>query len=386
MNKEAKKKEAIDKIKGKKFLIRPLRTFEDDVANLVKKQKVSTAKIVMAEQVRRLEQKDMGIKEVEAVIVPPQKPKKTLFKKKNLHRKITMYDQRIANVDGAQILEEKTVRKIKSKKALNVPQSVKNKEKQQLPIKGILSITLVILGIVLIISAVVFTDIENRILNIVQIDHSNEEENLIQEDTNVAIYTDNKTAREIRGLVQSKISQSSNLGLKDILEIKIQKRSISNVEGSSGSQDISTSEFFRVLESSAPESLVRSLHSDFMLGVINIGTVKPFILFRTNDLDQSYASMFEWESTLYRDINDIFYTTLGLEDFYNPDSEPTPTFDPRSLKDEIMINRDTRAIVDDSGEILFFYSFIDSEHLLMTSDIEALREIIQRLNVQRLIR
>ena len=386
MNKEAKKKEAIDKIKGKKFLIRPLRTFEDDVANLVKKQKVSTAKIVMAEQVRRLEQKDVGIKEVEAVIVPPQKPKKTLFKKKNLHRKITMYDQRIANVDGAQILEEKTVRKIKSKKALNVPQSVKNKEKQQLPIKGILSITLVILGIVLIISAVVFTDIENRILNIVQIDHSNEEENLIQEDTNVAIYTDNKTAREIRGLVQSKISQSSNLGLKDILEIKIQKRSISNVEGSSGSQDISTSEFFRVLESSAPESLVRSLHSDFMLGVINIGTVKPFILFRTNDLDQSYASMFEWESTLYRDINDIFYTTLGLEDFYNPDSEPTPTFDPRSLKDEIMINRDTRAIVDDSGEILFFYSFIDSEHLLMTSDIEALREIIQRLNVQRLIR
>lgn len=397
MDEEQSKKEAIDNIKGEKFLIRPIRTYQDDVASLIKKQKISTAKIVMAEQKRKEEPSIPRTKEVEPIIVPQQQPKKAKWRvgreEVSINNKMT--DQRVADVTqsvldeperepieqvitGGQILREETV-----------GQKKVQKDRRPLPIKGIISASLIILSIVLIVGTIVFTDIESRIANILPIGEELQEENFITNEVNVSISADNRTAREIRDLIRQKIKQAEELPSKTISEIEIQKRGISPTDGSSGTQDITTTEFFRVLESSAPEGLIRSLSPDFMLGIINIDGVKPFILFKTYDLDQSYAKMFEWEPTMYRDLNDIFYSTLGLEDFYspNPDVDPEITsFDPRALKDEILINRDTRAIIDSSGNILFFYSFIDSEHLLMTSDIEVLREIVQRLNVQRLIR
>ena len=49
----------------KRFLVRPLRTYKDDIATFVKNKRVSTAKIVMAEEDRRHKQTQAATKNSE---------------------------------------------------------------------------------------------------------------------------------------------------------------------------------------------------------------------------------------------------------------------------------------------------------------------------------
>lgn len=56
------------------------------------------------------------------------------------------------------------------------------------------------------------------------------------------------------------------------------------------------------------------------------------------------------------------------------------------FEDKIVKNKDVREFRTDTGEILFLYSFIDSSHLVITSSEEALAEILTRLEKQSFIR
>lgn len=63
-----------------------------------------------------------------------------------------------------------------------------------------------------------------------------------------------------------------------------------------------------------------------------------------------------------------------------------PQYDPRDFKDVVLNNRDTRLIKNNEGKTLFFYTFIDKTTLIMTTDNETLGEVIKRLRTARLIR
>jgi len=356
-----------DSIKGKTgddFFIRPLRTYEDDVKNAVQKDGITTSRILLAEQHKRqIEQEDF---------------------------------------------EE------------NSPKSETN------IVKIVASIILVLLSVGVIGGGAYyyFQKKSSEIPEQVMILTSN---NFIDTEELEKINVNNKTNREVVGEIRKIINSSANMKEDSLKEVKLVRTVVTTENGKEFSNEVNltTPEFMRILEAREPDAITRSLDSKFVIGLHKTKTsVEPFILFKTNDYEISYAKMLEWEWVLIPDIQDIFYKKLGSsqafikyeEDEVNdlplvienlPEissstvieattSESTATIDVattttskyeyRNYKDLILANRDTRAIKATDGNLLFFYSFIDKNHILMTTNIDTMNIVISRLNSAKLVR
>lgn len=356
-----------DSLKGKSggdFFIRPLRTYEDDVKNAVQKDGITTSRILLAEQQKRQIEKDN--------------------------------------------FEE------------NSPKSQTN------IVKIFASIILFILSFILVGGGVYyyFQKRASEVPQQVTILTSN---NFIDTEELIKINVNNKTNREVVGEIRKIINSSNDMKEETLKEIKLVKTVITTENGKEFSNEVNltTSEFMRVLEAREPDALTRSLDSKFLIGVHKSKTsVEPFILFRTNDYEISYAKMLEWEWVLVPDIQDIFYKNLGSSQAfikYEEDSldnlplvienlpeiststtlDATTTisietngatttspskYEYRNFKDLILANRDTRSINNTEGKLLFFYSFIDKGHVFMTTNIETMNIVISRLNSAKLVR
>lgn len=198
---------------------------------------------------------------------------------------------------------------------------------------------------------------------------------------------------------------------KTIEEIIFSEQTIEETETGeiSRPQPITTSQFLELVESRASDTLIRSLQTQFMIGLHETKKVNPFILFKIQDFDNAYPEMLRWESTLSRDLQPIFFTNITPEILSRPRIETTTVpdtsatssattsapvtrtaddieFDPTIFKDRVILNTDARAIIDDSGNIVLFYTFINNDHLVITNSAETLAEIIRRLKQSKLIR
>ena len=317
----------------KKFLVRPLRTYEDDVSDFVRKEKVSTSTIVLAEEERRRER---------SKIIKIQDDKK------------------------------------------NITTGLK------------VSVILVILG-VLVIAGIIFINPAD-ILNTFHPSDSADDLDpvLINKTTDVIFASDGKLSSEIKDSVAVNIENPPVLEKGEIAEFKITKKREVDIDGEiifGNPEKISTAAFIEIMELDMPEGIIRSFNSDYLFGVINTGNnTSSFILFKTFEFNRIFSGMFDWESTMYRSVNDIFFKTLGTDDFLFNDgtsvgsSSSVNNFDPSNLVDIVIFNRDARAIININGEILFYYTFVDNEYLLLASDKLVVEEIAKKLNLQRLIR
>jgi hypothetical protein len=249
---------------------------------------------------------------------------------------------------------------------------------------------------------------------------------IIDTESETQINTAGKTNREVVGEIRKLIkNDSSEIKENDLKEIKLLRTVITEQNGKEFSNILSleTQELFTLLETREPDALVRSLDKEFLLGAHNNkNKIEPFIVFKTNDFEISYAKMLEWEYVLVSNIKDIFYENLGSsqafigEEVNNTDipeiniatSTATSTattststiatatstapiintkkYNEREFKDLILANRDTRAIIDKDGKTLFFYTFINRDYLILTTNIDTLNTIVTRLVSAKLIR
>lgn len=342
--------EPAKKISGNDFFIRPLRTYEDDVKNAVQTDNISTAKILMAEQQRR-------------------------------------------QVEQADIEQ-------------NSPTSQSN------VVKIIATIILIILGLGAAGGGYYYyNQIKSPVPEQITILTSN---NFIDTESVTNINRTNKTNRETVGEIRNLIKSSENeMGVDTIKEIELLRTVITTKEGREISTDteLTTDDFFNLLEAREPDALSRSLDKKFLLGLHKKKeSVEPFIIFKTNDYEVSYAKMLEWEYIMISDIKDIFFRNLGSSQAfleYEGDmleevipqpqattssstevvvTQEVSSYEERDFKDLILVNKDTRSISNSNGELLFFYTFINRDILILTTNSETLNIIINRLNSAQLIR
>lgn len=159
---------------------------------------------------------------------------------------------------------------------------------------------------------------------------------------------------------------------------------------------ITPTEFFDLIESRAPGSLVRSFDL-FMTGAIRMQSgleeTSPFIIIRLNSFENAFAGMLSWEKDMPQDL---------LPLFSNP--ELVKAIDETSVfKDVIVRNKDVRALevsvpitnavatstassTEMRTEIVIAYSFFDNNMLIITNKIEALQTLIDRLVREKLVR
>jgi hypothetical protein len=188
-------------------------------------------------------------------------------------------------------------------------------------------------------------------------------------------------------------------------------------KGSAGTENIvSAGGFISLLGLPAPDVLSRSLNDQWMLGTYNDAEIAaPFIILTDNFFQNAYAGMIAWENTMPDDLANVFgyadtttlpisfastspTSTSALPNFASStatSSIPSFVYTPPissyfniqgSFRDGVIENKDVRAFTEPDGTILVLYSFVDNNTIVITTDENALVEIINRLEKQTFIR
>lgn len=335
--------------KENESLLRPIRTYKNDIANLVKDQKISTAKIVLAEQAKN-------------------------------HR-----------------LEQSI-------------ESENEKPKNKKVIKVIISIILFGLGISAFFVAIQFNIVPQTIKNFVP-NLKNTEPEIINKENSIKLITNSKTNTEIRNEIINKFKNLNNEKLDQVIEFEILKN-ITDSEGNTTQQKITSEEFNRILNTNTSDKFIRSLNEKFIYGIYTDAKPTPFIILKTNDINLTFSEIFDWENRMYDDLLSVLDLKPEVPDFLRIEvpiststeltneenatntatttikvvNNPEPKFKKTEFKDVIISNKDSRAIVDDSGKMILIYSFIDEENIIITSNIDVFQQIVKRLSTQKLLR
>jgi len=116
-----------------------------------------------------------------------------------------------------------------------------------------------------------------------------------------------------------------------------------------------------------PQDFVRQLDSRFMYGYYSGTNNSPFLIFSTSNFARAYASMLQWERDLPRELNSLFVADLA--------SYGT------NFQDLVLFNLDTRVLLDQSGNVVFGYTFLQDQKTLVFFET---RNTLQEINTRNL--
>lgn len=195
-----------------------------------------------------------------------------------------------------------------------------------------------------------------------------------------------------------------------VMELGDMKSIVLTIGSSTQERQLTTEEFFTILNSRAPNGLLRSLDPNFLLGVYAFTPREMFAVFKVNSYDAAFAGMFEWEPSIESDIGDIFInkkervdrnisalsTTRSTSSETNDvsttsistttENSPFGVFSQRKFVDKVLSNKDARVLVDTNGKEAMIYTFIDKETLVIATSEKSLKEILFRLTTGRIVR
>lgn len=146
--------------------------------------------------------------------------------------------------------------------------------------------------------------------------------------------------------------------------------------GNGVSRAILGSEFLTQLDPQAPEQVTRTLQQPFLFGIHIFDGNQPFLIFKPDTYETSFAGMLSWESSLpFR----LGRALRPATDWTNASS----TLASISWTDTIINNKDVRILRSKEGKTLLLYSFIDRETLVITTNEQTFAEIIRRVSLVR---
>ncbi|MEK7208235.1 MAG: hypothetical protein AAB699_01645 [Patescibacteria group bacterium] len=164
-------------------------------------------------------------------------------------------------------------------------------------------------------------------------------------------------------------------------------------------EPLKTSELFGLLETKAPPALVRALGAHPTLGVHGIRGNQLFLLFGVVSFDHAFEGMLQFEETLLDELGPLFgvfaRSPARISSAIRSGEPARISSEIRSskrgasafttttelilsalrFKDVIIKNKDARAVFRD-GKIIFLYSFPDKETLIMTTNEETFKTLL----------
>ena len=148
------------------------------------------------------------------------------------------------------------------------------------------------------------------------------------------------------------------------------------------------SEWLSSIRSRASDSLIRALDPYFAFGIYSYTPHDSFVLLKVNSYDNAYAGMLEWERYMEPDLQGQLVNRPSTDTALKASSSaPTSSgTGGKTFVDRVINNKDSRVLLDDSGNIMLLYSFIDQNTLVIASSDKALKEIIFRLTTGRIVR
>src|SRR3989338_2987117 len=120
----------------------------------------------------------------------------------------------------------------------------------------------------------------------------------LAEEVPAIIVTDLEMDLNIKGLGRDELLRTLLKEVKENDAILSSVVGFRLVEGrGETAQTITTSAFFQKLQTHAPDALIRSFAPNFMFGLHVLNVNQPFLVFKTNYYQNTYAGMLSWENT-----------------------------------------------------------------------------------------
>jgi|GEM_PF-2809421 len=203
---------------------------------------------------------------------------------------------------------------------------------------------------------------------------------LITVQFNTEIPTDGKNSSYLRSAVAAERKNSKG-SLNDLGSF-----SLTRINKDGETYTLTTKEFLQAFEMRAPEPLIRTLTSEYLLGIHRFPENQNFLVLTTDTYDTAYAALSQWERTLEDDIGKLLRSPKDFQE-KGSDSTSTPrSFFQKTFKDIVIKNKDTRALFDETGKPIFFYTFVDRQHIVFATDPSTLGEVIVRLATRRTVK
>lgn len=161
---------------------------------------------------------------------------------------------------------------------------------------------------------------------------------------------------------------------------------------------ISETQFIDSLEFNITDTLKRTLGQGIMTGVFSTNgtessTNEPFIILKTDFFQNAFAGMLKWEAEMPEELADVLNfrdkareggqmasttaSTTNIVNLYNLRG---------SFKDKVINNRDVREFVSQNGNMLFLYTFLDKDTILITTSESVIPALIERIEKQTYVR
>ncbi|MCK5285686.1 MAG: hypothetical protein KAJ58_00450 [Candidatus Pacebacteria bacterium] len=230
---------------------------------------------------------------------------------------------------------------------------------------SILSIILVISGI-----SVVFFVYYYKPIPVIKIDEI-ELKSFIDSEYQKEVFLEKSNVLKLTSLIKTELGKT-NLPIGSLLHLYLTDKHLKE-NNIVGKKLLTTDDLFFLLEARVSETFLRFIDLEFMYGYYSSLDVYPFLILKTRSFDNIFPEILKWEKNLIEDLRPIFIE----ENPAIPSSElRTREFE---FKDLVIKNKDTRAILNNSGEIIFIYSFVDKNTIVITTDKNVLQEISNRL-------
>jgi hypothetical protein len=143
---------------------------------------------------------------------------------------------------------------------------------------------------------------------------------------------------------------------------------------------ITASTFLTLIKSNIPSEIQRTLKDPYMFGLHNYNGNQKFLILKVGSYDTTFSGMLYWETNLWQDFKELF-------DLKSENSTPENSFaiEIRKFQDATFDNKDCRVIKDSGGNIIFLYSIIDENTIVITTSTDTLKEIINRVSKARVV-
>lgn len=266
---------------------------------------------------------------------------------------------------------------------------------------------------------------------------TNETVNPIEENNSLIAIDETKlvdVTNRFKNDVLNDVNQFINFGFAEGTLNELVLYEISQNQNDSSNKKVSIGTFFGLFEFTPPYVFSRTLTNDYVFGAYRFENEnKPFLLIKLADFEGAYDSAFDYEKDLVFDFKEIFggfldyqildqllenknilqkatstssatttdevlETATTTEEVATSTTPTVESLDEEILKtqnkikgyenfiDLVLQNSDTRAVLGENSELLFYYTFIDREWLLFANNSEVLKELKRRIREQNLSR
>lgn len=199
---------------------------------------------------------------------------------------------------------------------------------------------------------------------------------LIYTDYQKELFFENPSKLKISKTVQTEVEQM-NIPLGSLIQLYFTERISTDNENEEGMGKslITAQQLAKLLDFRMSDTLLRFLEDDFTFGYHSTTQNSPFLILKTRSFEDSFLEMLKWEETMLEDLGNIFIENNIVL------SKDKLRENKYQFKDIIFKNKDVRAILDGGGKIIFAYSFLDDETIVITTNKLTLQELIDRLSI-----